>query len=90
MHDLSNSLHALDNQFSGIECIQELDDTELSDSLKLKARKEVYAAIRHAFTLAVTANAAYLREIERLEANWVYINNKSNAFEKQCRFYGDI
>ena len=87
MHDLSNSLHDLDNQFSGIECIQELDDTELCDSLKLKARQEVYDEIRHAFTLAVAANAAYLREIERLEANWAYANNKSNAFEKQCRFY---
>ena len=87
MDDLSNSLYYLDEKLSGIEIIQELDETELSYSLKVIARKEVYAGIRHAFTLAVAANAAYLREIERLETNWVYTNNKSNAFEKHCRFY---
>ena len=88
MYDLSNSLHDLDKILSRFQrSRQNLEDSELSEPLKLKARQEVYDEIRHAFTLAVAANAAYLREIERLEANWVYTNNKSNAFEKQCRFY---
>ena len=88
MYDLSNSLHDLDKKLSRFEIFrQDLEESELSEPLKLKARQEVYDEIRHAFTLAVAANAAYLREIERLEANWAYANNKSNAFEKQCRFY---
>ena len=88
MYDLSNSLHDLDKILSRFQrSRQDLEKSELSEPLKLKARQEVYDEIRHAFTLAVAANAAYLREIERLEANWVYANNKSNAFEKQCRFY---